>query len=338
MTPPYAPSDYAQDRVISAHPGDIVLGRYALVEGIGFARGTSLWQAWDQVEDVAVRVRITPMDSPIISTLRGAAERARVVRDEHAVRVIEIATDRSLDSLIIVSEFSKGLTLADILVIEGGRPLLTTDAVTIAHEVSLLLRRTHAEGVYHGSITPDSVVVTLDGDVRLAGLEVDEILLNQADSHDRRHADIHAVGAILYAGLTGVWPDPLDELETTGSQSARSGIASRPSQVATGVPPGLDEITVRALAPTTGSGAFPSMAELEAALAAWGTIPLSRSLPTPVPRRRRRRLRSTAIALGILTAISLVGLALALGVGSEPLVKPTPHATSSAASASAAKQ
>ena len=73
-------------------------------------------------------------------------------------------------------------------------------------------------------------------------------------------------------------------------------------------------------------------------LAAWGTIPLSRSLPTPVPRRRRRRLRSTAIALGILTAISLVGLALALGVGSEPLVKPTPHATSSAASASAAKQ
>ena len=209
-------TEYAQIRAVPARPGDTVLGRYRLIDVVGNSRGTSLWQARDEVEDVAVTLRMTPLDSAIVAELRSAANRAASVDDAHASRIIEIANDRAFDALVIVSEFSKGLTLADILVIEGGRPLLTQDAVTIAHEVSLLLKQAHANGIYHGSITPDSVIVTLTGEVRLTGLEVDEVL-NNSPLHDRVRADIHAVGAILYAGLTGVWPDPHDELALAGS-------------------------------------------------------------------------------------------------------------------------
>ena len=315
-----------------ARPGDLVLGRYRLVEAVGQSRGTSLWQARDEVDDVAVTVRMTPLDSPIIAELRSAANRAASVDDVHASRVIEVANDRSFDALVIVSEFSKGLTLSDILVIEGGRPLLTHDAVTIAHEVSLLLKQAHSEGVYHGSITPDTVVVTLTGEVRLTGLEVDEVLHNYPPLHDRKLADIHAVGAILYAGLTGAWPDPHNELETSGSGFSRWGTSTRPSQVATGVPPDLDEFAVRALAPATETvECFASVDEVEAALAAW--MPNVRQVAEPTTTsasrrptsRRARRLRGLAISLGILMAISLFGLALALGLGSEPLTKPATH-------------
>ncbi len=314
-----------------------MLGRYRLIEAVGHSRGTSLWQARDEVDDVAVTVRITPLDSPIIAELRSAASRALSVDDEHAARVLEIANDRAFDALVIVSEFSKGVTLADILVIEGGRPLLTQDAVTIAHEVALLLARSHANGVFHGSITPDSVIVTLTGEVRLTGLEVDEVL-NNPPLHDRKIADIHAVGAILYAGLTGVWPDPYDGLESARSGFSEWGSATRPSQVATGVPPDLDEFVVRALAPASAKVEhFSSMAEVEAALATWTPVveapnPQVAATPRPQRLRRARRVRGLVISLGSLIVVSLVGLALALGLGSEPLTKPTPHPSASQSS------
>jgi hypothetical protein len=255
---------------------------------------------------------------------------------------MDIGTDRALDSLVIVSEFSKGLTLGDILLLEGGRPLLLQDAVTIAHEVATLLVAVHADGVFHGSISPDSVVLTLDGEVRLTGLEVDDVLNHDRPADDRELADIHAVGAILFAGLTGAWPDPLDQLEASMSDRATSGRGSRPSQVATGVPPDLDELVVRALRATSPeSERFQSVAELEAALSPWVRLTdeatRGRSSMHMQARPRSRRLRGTGIALAVLAAISLVGLALALGVGGEPIVKPVTVPAASHSSAPANK-
>lgn len=335
MTPPIAPADYVSTRALTARVGDRVLGRYRLVDAMGHLRGTSLWLGHDDTSDQTVTIRLAPLDSPITSDLRAAALRALTVDDVHASRLMDVANDRALDALVIVSEFSKGLTLSDIMVIERGRPLSTEDAVTIAHEVALLLADTHARGVFHGSITPDSVIVTLAGEVRLSGLEVDEILNSYPPSHDRELADVHAIGAILYAGLTGQWPDPIDELETAGSSFARQSSTLRPSQVATGVSPYLDGLVARALQPPFApevADRFTTVAQVEAALAAWSpqrdavasTARQSQIAAKPARPRRRRRMKSMGIALGVLTAISVCGLALALGVGSEPLVKSKP--------------
>ncbi len=338
MSPSIASTDYATRRALSAQPGNVVLGRYRLIDAIGHLRGTSLWHGHDDEHDRPVSIRLSPLDSPVTAELRAAATRAASLNDEHASRLLDIANDRALDALVIVTEFSKGLTLSDILVIERGRPLLTQDAVTIAHEVSSLLLDAHSHGIFHGSITPDSVVVTLTGDVRLSGLEVDQVLNNHSPQHDRERADIHAVGAILYAGLSGQWPDPIDELETAGSNFARQGKTMRPSQVATGVPPYLDQLVARALQPPHApevKNRFTSMRDVEAALAAW-TPPApdatdatdAKARPSQSPTRitkRARHLKGMGIALGVLVIVSLVGLALALGVGSEPLTKPVPH-------------
>ena len=344
VSPSIAPTDYVTNHARIAQVGDVVLGRYRLVEAIGHLRGTSLWHGHDDNFDRPVSIRLAPLDSPITSELRSAAQRASGVDDVHASRLLDIANDRALDALVIVTEFSKGLTLADILVIERGRPLSTVDAVTIAHEVALLLVDTHERGVYHGSITPDSVVVTLTGEVRLTGLEVDEVLNNYSSEHDRALADVHAVGAILYAGLTGQWPDPIDELETAGSHFARQGVTLRPGQVATGVPPDLDELVARTLQPPYApevSDRFTSMADVEAALAAWTPAAESAtaraSRPALRTTRRGRRLKGMGIALGVLMALSMVGLALALGVGSEPLVKPKPLTSPTAVKTSPTK-
>ena len=332
MSPSIASTDYATRRALSAQPGDVVLGHYRLVDAIGHLRGTSLWHGHDDEGNRPVSIRLSPLDSPVTAELRAAATRAASLDDEHASRLLDIANDRALDALVIVTEFSKGLTLADILVIERGRPLLTQDAVTIAHEVSSLLLDAHSQGIFHGSITPDSVVVTLTGEVRLSGLEVDQVLNNYSPQHDRERADVHAVGAILYAGLTGQWPDPIDELETAGSDFARQSRTVRPSQVATGVSPYLDELVARALQPPHAPEAgdrFTSMAEVESALAAW-TPPATdaKAQASQSPRqstKRARRLKGMGIALGVLMTVSLFGLALALGIGGEPLTKPVPH-------------
>ena len=347
VSPSIASTDYATRRALSAQPGDVVLGRYRLIDAIGHLRGTSLWHGHDDSNDRAVSIRLSPLDSPVTAELRAAATRAASLNDEHASRLLDIANDRALDALVIVTEFSKGLTLADILVIERGRPLLTKDAVTIAHEVSTLLLDAHSQGIFHGSITPDSVVVTLAGEVRLSGLEVDQVLNNHSPQHDRERADVHAVGAILYAGLTGQWPDPIDELETAGSDFARQGRTMRPSQVATGVSPYLDELVARALQPPHSpevNNRFTSMAAVESALAAWTPLadeakpkPAASSMKTT---RRGRRLKGLGIAVGVLTIVSMFGLALALGVGSEPLTKPKPvkPAAPSASAKSVVKQ
>ena len=315
-------------------PDDVVLGRYRLVDRIGDTAGTVVWRGQDERLARPVSLRFAPLDSAVADALRAAAVEASRVIDRRAVAILDIADDTETGHLIVVTEWLRGTAFGDYLAARNGEPLPPREAATLAVEVARFLTAAEEVGVPHGRIRPNAVMVTDSGEVRVRGLGVDRVLHGTELDLDPRLADVHGAGSVLYAGLTGRWPGPLDAEHLPGVPSVGGGRTPWPSRVVAEVPSDLDEIAARAVQTTSapkGLGHFVSVADVEAAL--------STSLvatPAPLARRTWTRpvLRTVSVAVAILAAVGLAALGLDLikGLGGTPLVVPRVLSTDPAAS------
>ncbi len=305
-------------------PDDVVLGRYRLIDRIGDTAGTVVWHGQDERLARPVSLRFAPLESEVADKLRAAAVEASRVLDRRAVAILDIADDHDGGHLIVVTEWLRGTAFGDYLSARNGEPLPAREAATLAVEVARFLAAAEAVGVTHGRLRPNAVMVTDSGEVRVRGLGVDQALHGTELGLDPRLADIHGVGSVLYAGLTGRWPGPLDAEHLPGVPSVGGGRTPPPSRVVADVPSDLDEIAARAVQTThapKGLGHFVSVEDVEAALSASLV-----STPAPVVGRRWSRplVRAISVGVAVLAAIGLAGLGVDLvkGLGGTALVVP----------------
>src|SRR5207249_2066383 len=108
--------------------------------------------------------------------------------------------------------------------------------------------------------------------------------LDDAAAEDPAALDARGLGKLLYAGLTGRWPD--GALHGLPAAPLEHGTLCSPRQVRAGVPTVLDEITTRALQERP-VGALRTPAEVAEALAA-----------VPRPRREPAAAEVTAHVTG----------------------------------------
>ena len=318
-------------------PDDVVLGRYRLIDRIGDTAGTVVWHGHDQRLARPVSLRFAALDSEIADKLRSAAIEASRVLDRRAVAILDIADDVEGGHLIVVTEWLRGTAFGDYLAARAGEPLPSREAATLAVEVARFLAAAEAVGVTHGRLRPNAVMVTDSGEVRVRGLGVDQALHGTELGLDPGLADVHGAGSVLYAGLTGRWPGPLDAEHLPGVPSVGGGRTPWPSRVVADVPADLDEIAARAVQTThapKGLGHFVAVADVEAAL--------STSLvatPTPAAGRPWSRpvVRVAAVAVAVLAAIGLAGLGLDMvkGLGGSPLMVPRARAADPTTTSSA---
>ncbi|HET7901500.1 MAG TPA: hypothetical protein VFL59_09955 [Candidatus Nanopelagicales bacterium] len=315
-------------------PDDVVLGRYRLVDRVGDTAGTTVWHAYDERLARAVSLRFAPLDSPVAPVLREAAIHASRVPDRRAVAVLDTVDDEASGQLVVVSEWLRGTAFGDYLAARQGEPLPPREAAALALEVAHFLAAAEAAGVTHGRVRPNAIIVTDAGEVRIRGLAVDQALHGPELGIDPRLADVHGVGAVLYAGLTGRWPGDLDAEHLPGVPAVSGGHTPWPSRVVADVPSDLDEIAARAVQtthPPKGLGHFTSVADVEAALAsslvAAPAPPVSTSWVRPT-------VRIGAVVVAVLAAVGLaaLGVRMILGLGGSPLVVPRAAVPSSAAS------
>lgn len=220
------------------------IGRYVLDDLVAENTGTALWRATDPALQRPVGARLIPADDPRVPALREVAARAARVHDRRLVRVLDVVeTDEYLG---IVTEWVTGDSWSDLLT-ERWSPL---EAAIVALEVGRALESAHRSGVTHGRLRPDSVMITDTREVRLRGLGVDAVLWGTEPPGDARAADLHGIGAILYAGLTRCWPDskPVDGLRSAPDVH---GAPQLPSSLVPDVPPELDWIVARSLTTST---------------------------------------------------------------------------------------
>jgi hypothetical protein len=217
-------------------PGTRLVDRYLLEELLEHAgEGATYWRAHDELLNRAVGLCLLQGDSAGAQRVLHAARQAAAVTDARFLRVLD-ANDTD-GYVYVVSEWITASSLAELIV---DRPLTAGHACDLATEVANALEAAHRQGLAHLCLTPEHVLRTGHGQIKVAGLAVDAAVrgLTAADPADAASRDTQGAAAILYAALTGRWPGA--EPSAVAAAPYDGDQVCSPRQVRAGVPVDLD--------------------------------------------------------------------------------------------------
>jgi putative peptidoglycan lipid II flippase len=230
-------------RAATLPAGTVLAARYRLEELIGESRPTVTWRAFDQVLSRSVLVHLLTPGDPGEDELLTAARKASVATDSRFLRVLDAvhSTDPAVGSYI-VCEYATGQSLEVIL---NHGPLSSLEAAWITREVADALAGVHSLSLYHRRISPETVIITPSGNVKIVGLLIEAALrpvangvVHGADTPEL--IDVTDLGRLLYASLVCRWPGgPAFGLPNAPMVGHRW---MTPRQVRAGVSPALDNV------------------------------------------------------------------------------------------------
>ncbi|GAC1323272.1 MAG: protein kinase family protein [Mycobacteriales bacterium] len=315
-----------------AEPERLLIGRHRLLHPVAVSSDITLWRAVDQTlaRPVAVKLLDIAGDPAAADAFLAAAVRAGRLSHPNVASVYDAAADGTL--AIVVSEWVDGVPLSDLL---RDGPLPGHRVEHIAHQVAQALAAAHRAGIRHGRLHPGNVLVTASGLVKLTDVEVAAAVhpaaLDPAAAHPAarlrpppagtgptssggtgEQADVRAVGALMYAMLTGRWP----LRAAFGLQAAPyvDGRLCSPRQVRAGVPRELDAVVVRILEPHRRGG--PPISTLSGVLAGLSPSSFGREDSPAVPAQPRPGTQGQRAPAGpMLRVVAPLALVAAIGLG-----------------------
>ena len=226
-------------------PGDVLAGRYRLVDLLAESGGGRFWRAHDRVLERHVALHVVAEGNERADAMLDAARRSATVHDRHLLRVLD--ADRTDGLCFVVNEWGSGDSLDVILGGEG--PLSPRRAAWLVSEVAAAVAAGHRVGVAHGRLNPENVLVDHAGAVRVIGYAVDAAMFGLGPG--RSSTDVADLGGLLYAALTGRWPGVSSSALPAAPVVA--GRVLRPRQVRAGIPRPLDVLCDEVVNPFTGS-------------------------------------------------------------------------------------
>jgi serine/threonine-protein kinase len=273
-------------------PGDVIAGRYKLVERLGDGAMGQVFVAENLAigRRVAVKVLRTELlaDASFRQRFQHEAEAIAAIEHRNVARFLDLVVG---DPTFLVMEYVRGSTLDGVL--EKDKRLAPPRAVRIAQRLCWALEAAHSAGVIHRDIKPSNVIMCPDlehdeepklidfGLAKLAHAAVKagltrtgqivgtpEYMAPEQISNkpvDAR-ADVYALGCLLYELLTGRPPfEGSDDVQVLYQQ-----LHDTPAPLAkfiTGAPKPLQDLLSRALQKKP-EDRFQSMREMALALAA----------------------------------------------------------------------
>lgn len=220
----------------STRPGDVLAGRYRLIDLLTESGGGRFWRAHDDVLERYVALHVIPEDDRRAPLLLAAARESATVLDARILRVLD--AEMADGKCFVVNEWGTGTSL-DILVTHGG-PLGPRRSAWLAAEVAGAIATAHSRGVAHGRLNPENVLIDRLGAVRLIGLCVDAALHGLPAG--RLDQDRQDLGGLLYCALTATWPGPSESI-VPGAPHEHDAVLS-PRRVRAGVPRFLDQLWI----------------------------------------------------------------------------------------------
>ncbi|MFI5617857.1 protein kinase [Streptomyces sp. NPDC051567] len=144
--------------------GQIIAGRYTLLNRIGAGGMGVVWLAWDPVLERQVALKCAHMpDGAEAERLRKEARNAARLHHPNIVRVLHFFTDGT--GCWIVMDYVPSRSLRQILDERG--TLRPEVAGALGCQIADALAVSHREGVVHGDVTPENILVTEDGTAKL---------------------------------------------------------------------------------------------------------------------------------------------------------------------------
>ncbi len=242
--------------------GFLVADRFRLEERLS-RRGTALtWRATDLVLSRPVLVHILPSDDPHTKLVLHEATRSAIATDFRFLRVLDILDVPHTQCSFVVAEFTPGCTLGDLL---QQKALSGIETAWLIKEISEAMGAMHSQGIFHLSLSPDSVVVTTSGAVKIVGLLIDAALAGidtaMISWDQQQRIDMRLIGKLMYASMVDQWPA---EPSFTKPQQWGMPVAPRtgtgwvsPREIKPGVSPILNQICSQLLGAATSADDFP---------------------------------------------------------------------------------
>jgi serine/threonine protein kinase len=255
-------------------PGTRLAGRYRLESRVSEVGGSTLWKAIDEILARAVAVRTFAPDFPHVKEVVTAARAASRLTDPRLTQVFD--ADDSDELAYVVSEWVSGETLHGMVAARG--PLEPGRAATLLYEAAQAIAAGHAAGLAHLWLSPDDLLWTTGGTVKVLGLGVEAALFG-VTAENPALMDAQGLGRMLYTALTAHSAQAPEGRADNGALPAAplaDGRLSTPRQLRAGVPEALDAIVCRTLGIGPGITADPisTPAALAEALAGVHRTPL----------------------------------------------------------------
>ncbi|MCC3764118.1 protein kinase family protein [Glycomyces sp. TRM65418] len=303
--------------------GDLLAERYRLEEHVGGANGyRQLWRGVDVLlhRSVAVVLR-SPGGDDAAPTMTAAVAASRA----HVDSMVDVydAVDEGRFAYV-VREWVNGSSLRSVL---ERRTLESAHALELVASVADAVAALHEGGVTHADLHPGTILLSED----------DRVMVTEPRNEPGNTPveDVRALGATLYACLTGTWPRVVPA-ENTGLADAATdewGAVLPAAQVAPGTPAALSKLTADLL---DHSQTPPSAAELAVELrrlaesggdepaaaesrptSVLGSINLGRRSADAPPAGMKRLAVIAAVAAGVILA-GVITSAVVFGGGDDP--------------------
>ena len=245
--------------------GRVLDGRYLVGERIARGGMASVFKATDQRlgREVAVKVMHHGLgdDATFTQRFEREAQAAAQLNHRHVVSVFDQGTDGEITYLVM--EYVPGRTLRDLM--RDETPMKPARALELLAQELVALSASHAAHLIHRDIKPENVLITPDGEVKVADFGLaravsaattatggtligtvsylaPEIVVNEgADAR----SDVYACGAMLYEMLTGEKPHSGESPIQVAYKHVHEDVGP-PSKIQPGLPPYLDALVARA--------------------------------------------------------------------------------------------
>lgn len=224
-----------------AIPGQLLGERYELIEQLAAGRSNNTWRARDTVLGRPVLMILLHSSPAHTQRVLDAARAAAVATDARFLRVLDVVADTDGAEPYLVYEYEPGLTLEKAL--QAG-PLSAPEASWLIREAADALAPLHAEGHFHGRLTPSNLLITPSGHLKILGFGVDAARQETLRRTSITAAtDVLALGDLLYAALVAHWP--LGRRYGLPAAPTDHGKPVAPLQLRDDVPESLNELVLR---------------------------------------------------------------------------------------------
>ena len=245
--------------------GRLLDGRYRVESLIATGGMATVYLGTDTRLDRTVALKIMHAelanDEDFVRRFVGEARSVARLSHPNVVGVYDQGADGR--TLYLAMEYVPGRTLRDLLNERGS--LHPREALDIMEGVLGGLGAAHAAGLAHRDVKPENVLLTADHAVKVADFGLARMLAGSSNTKtgmligtaaylapeqvsrgvaDAR-TDVYAAGVMLFEMLTGRQPHTADTPLAVAYKHVNEAVPA-PSELLEGIPPGLDELVLRA--------------------------------------------------------------------------------------------
>ena len=224
------------------------VGPFLIFERLGTSRRQKVFRARQIEQNIDVAIKFLGMpDAEIraraIDKIQSEIERLKELSHPNLVRTLGAGVDG--EQVFIATELIKSESLAKLL---SRRGKFAADLVVdYGKQTAELLHYLHEQDLIHGKLTPDKILVTRDGLIKVSDMrlnrskrkkwsstkrnldEVAYLAPEQFHEGSKAKSDIYSLGVILFEMLTGKLPYPPETL----NKLARRKMNAKPQSVLT---------------------------------------------------------------------------------------------------------